>query len=144
MSFIARGNTITDDELRAIVPSVFAEAAHESRSERYAYIPTSQILEGLRGEGFEPVAARQTKSRDVGQREFTKHMIRFRFAAGREERQIGDVFPEVVLVNSHNGTSAYHLTAGLFRLVCLNGMVVSDGFADGQDPAQGGCGGAGH
>ena len=39
-------------------------------------------------------------------------------------------FRKVVLVNSDNGTSAYHLTAGLFRLVCLNGMVVSDGFAE--------------
>jgi len=32
----------------------------------------------------------------------------------------------VILVNSHDGTSAYKIMAGLFRLVCLNGMVVSD------------------
>ena len=33
----------------------------------------------------------------------------------------------VVLVNSHDKSSAYQLHCGLFRLVCTNGMVVSDG-----------------
>ena len=35
--------------------------------------------------------------------------------------------PRVVLVNSHDKSSAYQLHCGLFRLVCTNGMVVSDG-----------------
>jgi hypothetical protein len=35
--------------------------------------------------------------------------------------------PEVVLVNSHDKSSAYQLHCGLFRLVCTNGMVVFDG-----------------
>jgi hypothetical protein len=30
-------------------------------------------------------------------------------------------------VNSHDKSSAYQLHCGLFRLVCTNGMVVSDG-----------------
>jgi hypothetical protein len=36
------------------------------------------------------------------------------------------VRPEVVLVNSHDKSSAYQLHCGLFRLVCTNGLVVSD------------------
>ena len=36
------------------------------------------------------------------------------------------VRPEVVLVNSHDKSSAYQLHCGLFRLVCTNGMVDSD------------------
>jgi hypothetical protein len=32
----------------------------------------------------------------------------------------------VVLVNSHDKSSAYQLHCGLFRLVCTYGMVVSD------------------
>ncbi|MBV8275090.1 MAG: DUF932 domain-containing protein, partial [Verrucomicrobia bacterium] len=35
------------------------------------------------------------------------------------------VRPEVVLVNSHDKSSAYQLHCGLFRLVCTNGMVIS-------------------
>ena len=30
-------------------------------------------------------------------------------------------------MNSHDGASSYQLHAGVFRLVCLNGMTVSDG-----------------
>jgi hypothetical protein len=40
------------------------------------------------------------------------------------------VVSEVVLINSHDGTSAYKLIAGLYRLVCSNGMMVSDGEID--------------
>jgi hypothetical protein len=46
------------------------------------------------------------------------------------DAQVGDNFREIVLVNSHDGTSSYQLMAGIFRLVCSNGMVVSSGGMD--------------
>ena len=48
---------LTDDEIRAAAPSVFAENKHGSRSDRYTYIPTIDLLVGLRKEGFEPFYA---------------------------------------------------------------------------------------
>jgi len=62
-------------------------------------------------------------------RGFTKHMVRFRHADA-DAKQVGDCVPEVVLVNAHDRTSTYQLMAGLFRLVCLNGLVVSTGFCE--------------
>lgn len=135
MSFISRRYSnhsvgrfeLSNDELSQLAPSAFAVAKHESRSERYAYIPTVDVIEGLRSNGFLPMFAKQGKSRVEGKAEFTKHLIRFRYQGqGPTMRQVGETFPEVVLVNSHDGTSAYKLMAGLMRLVCLNGMVVSD------------------
>jgi len=32
--------------------------------------------------------------------------------------------PEIVLQNAHDGTSAYKLSLGLYRVVCTNGLVV--------------------
>jgi hypothetical protein len=122
----ARSVALTDDQLRLTVPSLFAEAAHESRSEKYAYIPTLFVLDGLRKEGFQVVAARQTRVKDQGRREYCKHMLRLRHA-DLGDLKVDDTFPEVVLINSHDGSSGYQLMAGMFRLVCLNGMVVSDG-----------------
>jgi hypothetical protein len=61
-----------------LAPSIFATAAHESRSTRYSYIPTSLVLEGMKKEGFIPVRASQGRSRIEGKTEYTKHMIRFR------------------------------------------------------------------
>ncbi|HHN0606496.1 TPA: DUF932 domain-containing protein, partial [Pseudomonas aeruginosa] len=54
---------LTDDQIRRVAPSIFADAPHESRSERYAYIPTATVLQELRGEGFEPFMVCQTRVR---------------------------------------------------------------------------------
>ncbi len=54
-------------------------------------------------------------------------MLRFRHQDISQALAVGDVIPEVVLINSHDGTSAYKLMAGLYRLVCANGLMVPDG-----------------
>ena len=38
-----------------------------------------------------------------------------------------DAVPEILFLNSHDGTSAYQLRVGLYRAVCTNGLVVSVG-----------------
>jgi Domain of unknown function (DUF932) len=117
---------LTMDQLQLAVPSAFATQAHESRSAPYTYIPTSEIIAGMMKEGFQPFKAMQSRSRIAGKSEFTKHLIRFRHADYGLNIKVGDSVPEVVLINSHDGTSAYKLIAGIFRLVCSNGMVVSE------------------
>ena len=124
-SFTA-GAPMTDDDLRRVAPSIFAEDKHESRSERYAYIPTSEVVAGMRAEGFVPVRALQGKSRIEGKAEYTKHMIRFRHADYEGRKELGGVAPEAVLVNSHDGTSGYHLMSGVFRSICTNSMIVME------------------
>lgn len=122
-------NGLSNDVLARVAPSIFADSAHESRSARYSHIPTVSVLDKLRENGFMPTYAIQSAVRkDQSRLAYTKHMVRFRhvnyFSA---DRQIGDVFPEFVMVNSHDGSSSYQLNAGLFRLVCQNGMVVDNG-----------------
>lgn len=57
---IRRDRPLTHEELMSHVPSVFGSDKHESRSDRYTYIPTITILESLQREGFEPfLPARQ-------------------------------------------------------------------------------------
>lgn len=125
-------NVMTNDQIRRVAPSAFAAAAHESRSERYAFIPTVTVIDAMRAEGFLPVSACQSRSRVPGKSDFTKHMIRFRreTVMDARARQIGDVSAEVVMVNSHDGTSAYNLMSALFRLWCLNGAVAKLGDGD--------------
>ena len=124
---------IADDQLRQVAPSIFAEAAHDSRSARYTYIPTSTILDGLRKEGFQPFAVTQTRVRDEGKRDFTKHMLRLRHAS-----QIADTEAnEIILLNSHDGTSSYQMLAGMFRFVCANGLVCGNAVSDVRVPHKG-------
>jgi hypothetical protein len=44
-----------------------------------------------------------------------------------ETVHLKDSVPEVVFLNSHDGTSSYQLRLGLFRAVCTNGLIVSVG-----------------
>ena len=61
-------NIPSDDQIRAVAPSIFAQAPHGSRSERYSYIPTATVLQELRGEGFQPFMVCQTRVRPGGRR----------------------------------------------------------------------------
>jgi hypothetical protein len=117
---------LSDSQIIKASPSVFAESAHESRSSRYAYIPTSDVLNGLRREGFQPFMACQARTRTEGKQEFTKHMLRL-----RHQSQInGDTANEIILVNSHDGTSSYQMLAGCYRFVCENGLICGETVED--------------
>lgn len=120
------GQFLSDEELRAAAPSIFAQQAHGSRSQRYAYIPTSEVLSGLRKEGFQPVFVTQGRTKDEAKQGHTKHMLRLRHQSA-PNMEVGGTFNEIVLLNSHDGTSSYQLMAGLFRMVCSNGMIVGAG-----------------
>lgn len=121
---------LTDDQLRSKAPSIFADRPWEGMSDRYTFIPTSQVVKAMRDNGFEPTSARQSGTRIEGKGEFTKHQIRFQqHDANAQLVNLGGLIPEVILTNSHDGGSAYKLHAGLFRFVCFNGLVVGDTFA---------------
>ncbi len=117
---------LTLDQIARYAPSALASAPHESRSSRYTYIPTINVIEGMMRAGFQPFKASQSITRIADRQAFTKHMIRFRHQDVSSQIAVGDSLPEVVLINSHDGSSAYKLMAGIFRLVCSNGLVVAE------------------
>ena len=112
---------LSEEQMRRSAPSIFAGAKHASRSERYTYIPTIDVLRGLAREGFEPFMVAQGLSRIEGKSEYTKHMIRLRH--GRQATVLPEA-NEIILINSHDGASSYQMLAGVFRFVCCNGLVV--------------------
>ena len=125
---------LSEDQMRAAAPSVFAEGKHASRSQRYTYIPTIDVLRGLHKEGFEPFMVAQGQSRVEGKAEFTKHMIRMRHAGQVQTKPEAN---EIILINSHDGASSYQMLAGMLRFVCCNGLVVGDVVEDIRIPHKG-------
>lgn len=119
---VRSNHPLDDDQIMRAAPSVFAQSAHESRSSRYAYIPTIDVVNGLRKEGFQPFMACQAGTRVEGKHEFTKHMMRFRYADQINSEEAN----EIILINSHDGTSSYQMLAGCFRFVCQNGLICGD------------------
>ncbi|KFD24849.1 DUF932 domain-containing protein [Yokenella regensburgei] len=123
---IRRDRPLTRDELMQVVPSVFGEDKHASRSDRYCYIPTITLLENLQREGFQPFFACQSRVRDPERREHTKHLLRLRRAG-----QInGQHVPEIIILNSHGGESSFQLLPGIFRQVCTNSLVCGQSFGE--------------
>uniref|UniRef100_UPI003BA96763 DUF932 domain-containing protein n=1 Tax=Stappia sp. TaxID=1870903 RepID=UPI003BA96763 len=121
---------LSEDDLRKLAPSVFATTAHESRSDRFQPIPTIEVLRGLMAEGFMPVGAKQSRSRDASKLDFTKHMLRLRRIDEDHTLRVGDTVCEILLKNANDGTSAYDLMAGLFRIRCMNSLVAQTGTID--------------
>ena len=54
----------------------------------------------------------QTRTRHEDRRDYTKHMDRLRHASQINARGEAN---EIILLNSHDGTSSYQMLAGMFR-----------------------------
>lgn len=122
---MAPRQALTDGELKKRAPSVFADKAWSKMSENYTFVPTTMVMEALKKMGMVPVSATQRKAKHDPT--VARHMVRFAKSADLKiARQKDETLPEVVLVNSHNGRSAFKMYYGLYRLVCSNGLVVSD------------------
>jgi len=68
---------LADEQIKAQAPSVFAAAPVAGVSERYTFLPTSQIVSRMRQEGWAPVEVQQQAVRVQGRMGFQKHLIRF-------------------------------------------------------------------
>ena len=124
---------LDNEALYRYVPSIFASEAHDSRSERYVYVPTIDIVEGLRREGWFPFFAVQSVPRDGSRHGHAKHMLRLRRDDGIGKQEAA----EVIIVNSHDGTSSYQMFAGMLRFVCTNSLVAGERFEDVRVPHKG-------
>lgn len=111
-------------EIARLAPSVLTvgqQAAH--LTDRYVQVPTINVIDEMRAAGFLPVEVRQNVVRDVARVPIARHMVRMRHpdAPTRD-----GVAPELVLINSHDGASAYYLMSGWFRYLCSNGLISGD------------------
>ena len=116
-----------EELLRTYAPAAFATAPEASRvSDRYSFLPTTDILEILQDEGWTAWKAEQVRAR-TWSKDHAKHIIRLRHNdLDMNSFGVGASFPEMLLINAHNGLGSYLLRGGVFRMICSNGMVVSE------------------
>lgn len=109
----------------AIAPTLGAMTAHSSRSDRYGMVPTFPILQGLFKAGFQLHGISTARVRSEDKKGFEKHMLRMR----RPTDPNVDTVNEIIIVNSHDGSTCFDMRAGMFRFVCSNGLIVGDDVA---------------
>ena len=101
-------------------PSAFAEQAHHQVSPQYRFISTKRVLQALLQVGFQVVGASQSSVKDIGREPFTKHQLRLRLPPN-PNWTVGDVFPELLLMNAHDRSGAFELLLAFWRYWCGNG-----------------------
>lgn len=108
---------LTTEEIMHRAPSVYATT--HSMSPRYGQVTTANAIGILADFGFYPVQAAQK-----GQGRHKAHLLAFASSPlnSKEGR------PELILYNSHDGSSSLKMFAGFYRFICSNGIVAGDGF----------------
>ncbi len=111
------------EDLKNRLPAIFSEAASDALSNKYLYIPTYKIIQGLESQGFRVVSAKQQGSSRYS-REHAKHMVYMTREQGHVLSTVDEEVPLLALTNSHNGRSSFKLETALFRLACSNGLLM--------------------
>jgi len=124
---IENRDSLNMDELKMICPEIATPEINPALrkklgiTDRYVHVPTEKVIEDVMKLGWTPINAYRVASR--GQRTGTgRHMVKFVNYDFMEEGKTE--YPELLLTNSHDGTTAFKLDVGIFRLICSNGMVV--------------------
>lgn len=111
--------------VKAVAPSAFSTTPWSGMTDKYNFLPTVEGITALMHAGFYPVLAMQSRSRIPGKEAYTRHMIRF-----RHESQLGTLYggeiPEPILLNAHDGTSAWIVELGLWVSICKNGCLFGE------------------
>ena len=123
---LRKNNFLSKEHLKEKAPSIFTNTPSNNVSKHYVYIPTPQVINDMELLGWLPIDAKEVKARKASTKGFQKHLIIFRNPEIEINGDDGDnVFPQILLTNSYDAKSSFTLTAGIFRLVCENGLVIS-------------------
>ena len=119
---------LNDKEIEHLCPVAFKSTMNKKEitklglSKHYSFVPTMNVVNDLRELGYEVTDATQVKARKKSTDGYQKHMITFEHPKYKVEGS--EEYPQILLTNSHDGGNAFTLSAGIFRLVCSNGLVI--------------------
>jgi len=115
---------LSNEELRAKAPTLFTQTPHFEVSEKYHFIPTIDVIEEIKSHNWHPVSVSEAGVRDMQKEGYQQHCVRFRHFEDLLSPSENAV--ELLLFNSHDRSKAFSISAGIFRFVCANGLVLSD------------------
>ena len=116
---------LTLEELKETTPSIFTKKGSSNTSKKYTHIPTDRVIKDLELLGWGVVDAKEVKARKG--EGYQKHLVVFRNPDVVINGKDGDtVYPQILLTNSHDAKNSFQFQAGLFRMICENGLVIAD------------------
>lgn len=91
-------------------------------SDKYKLVKTSELISKLENKGFKLESFVSNKVKKKERQGFQKHRAVFSHPTLLKSNHT-EGYPQLLLTNSHDGTSAVVLQLGFFRIVCSNGLV---------------------
>jgi len=116
---------LSSQELQQLAPSIFNHTVGTKLTDKYIHIPTDTIVEDIEALGWLPYEVKTVKSRKSNT-QIKKHLVQFfnpSIVINNEEGE-ADMYPTIVCINSHDGSTAVRFEMGVFRMVCENGLVI--------------------
>ena len=95
-------------------------------SSKYKTITTKTVLQTLTAEGYEVNSFSSAKVRKASKDGFQKHLLRI--SRPDLKIDIGGLRPEIIIINSYDGSSSFKVLVGLFRFACANGLIVGSSY----------------
>jgi hypothetical protein len=122
---------LSKDDVIRLAPSVITEEPYHDLSVKYSNISTMTILESLMQENWYAIQAEEMRCNKKDREGYQKHMIRLQndYLITIQDSGLPS-FLNTILINSHDGRSAYIFHAGIYRQVCSNGLIVGNSFQD--------------
>lgn len=115
---------LTNEQLEAQAPSLFTQEPHFEVSDKYHFIPTINVVEQIREHNWHPINVTQANVRDSTKENYQQHLVRFRNFDDLLHPQDNAV--DLLLFNSHDRSKSFTISAGVYRFVCSNGLVIAD------------------
>ena len=112
----------TPELIKSIAPAVFATSPSPKLTNKYEFVPTNEVMEMFDREGWQLSSVRQSGKGIHG-----VHELKYR---NGQLPKVGDTVVEAIIRNSHDGSATFSMGAGLFRLVCSNGLTVPTSVAE--------------
>ena len=115
---------LTNEQLKQQAPALFTEEPHYDVSDKYHFILTIDVIEEIRANNWYPVSVSEASVRDDEKQGYQQHLVRFRHFDDLLTPQENAV--ELLLFNSHDRSKSFSISAGIYRFVCSNGLVIAD------------------
>ena len=115
---------LTHTELMKQAPALFTEEPHFDVSDKYHFIPTIDVINEIKANNWYPVSVSEAKVRQEDKEGYQQHLVRFRHFDDLLNPQDNAV--ELLLFNSHDRSKSFSISAGIYRFVCANGLVIAD------------------
>jgi len=117
-------NPLTNQELLAQAPTLFTKEPHFEVSDKYHFIPTIDVINEIKSHNWYPTAVQEASVKESSNNGYQKHLVRFRHFDDLLNPQENAM--ELLLFNSHDRSSSFSISAGIYRFVCANGLVIAD------------------